>query len=74
MMASLEQLIAIITDACLDSRNFDVYETLQNCVDVNDSIVCVLRDLFAFLDPKQLKNVFIVLPWCTGLDLSREVG
>lgn len=51
MMANLEQLIAIITDACLDSRNFDAWETLQNCVDVNDSVVCFLRDMFAFLDP-----------------------
>lgn len=51
MMANLEQLIAILTDTCLDSRNFDGWETLQNCVDVNDSIVCFLRDMFAFLDP-----------------------
>ncbi|KAL3910930.1 MAG: hypothetical protein SGILL_007490, partial [Bacillariaceae sp.] len=51
MMANLEQLVAIITDACLDSRNFDSWETRQNCVDVNDAIVCFLRDMFAFLDP-----------------------
>jgi len=51
MLANLEQLIAMITDACLDSRNFDSYETRQSCVDVNDSIVFFLRDMFAFLDP-----------------------
>ena len=51
MMANLEQLVAIITDACLDSRNFDSWETRQNCVDVNDAIVFFLRDMFAFLDP-----------------------
>ncbi|VEU36301.1 unnamed protein product [Pseudo-nitzschia multistriata] len=52
MLANLEQLIAIITDACLDSRNFDSYETRQSCVDVNDSIVFFLRDMYAFLDPR----------------------
>jgi hypothetical protein len=51
MLANLEHLIAMITDLCLDSRNFDTYETRLSCVDVNDSIVCFLRDMFAFLDP-----------------------
>lgn len=51
MQANLEQLIVMITDLCLDSRNFDTYETRLSCVDVNDSIVCFLRDMFAFLDP-----------------------
>ena len=60
MMAHLEQLIAIITDACLDSRNFDSWETRQNCVDVNDSIVCFLRDMFAFLDPSCVYRLTMV--------------
>jgi hypothetical protein len=60
MMANLEHLIAIVTDACLDSRNFDAYETRQNCVDVNDSIVCFLRDLFAFLDPNCVYRLTMV--------------
>ncbi|KAG7374623.1 Dock homology region 2 domain containing protein [Nitzschia inconspicua] len=60
MMANLEQLIAIITDACLDSRNFDAWETLQNCVDVNDSIVCFLRDMFAFIDPACVHRLTMV--------------
>lgn len=51
MLSNLEQLIVMITDLCLDSRNFDTYETRLSCVDVNDSIVCFLRDMFAFLDP-----------------------
>ena len=51
IQSSLEQLIVMITDLCLDSRNFDTYETRLSCVDVNDSIVCFLRDMFAFLDP-----------------------
>lgn len=51
MLANLEQLVAIITDACLDSRNFDAWETRDNCVDVHDSIVSFIRDMFAFLDP-----------------------
>jgi hypothetical protein len=60
MMAHLEQLIAIITDACLDSRNFDSWETRQNCVDVNDSIVCFLRDMFAFFDPSCVYRLTMV--------------
>jgi hypothetical protein len=60
LLANLEQLIAIITDACLDSRNFDSWETRQTCVDVNDSIVCFLRDMFAFLDPSCVYRLTMV--------------
>ena len=51
MLGDLEELIVILTDLCLDSSNFDAWDTRSNCVDVNDSIVCFLRDMFAFLDP-----------------------
>eukprot|EP00535_Pseudo-nitzschia_heimii_P008056 CAMPEP_0197181318 /NCGR_PEP_ID=MMETSP1423-20130617/5641_1 /TAXON_ID=476441 /ORGANISM="Pseudo-nitzschia heimii, Strain UNC1101" /LENGTH=3706 /DNA_ID=CAMNT_0042631551 /DNA_START=249 /DNA_END=11369 /DNA_ORIENTATION=- len=51
MLTNLEQLISMITDLCLDSRNFDTYETRLSCVNVNDSITCFLRDMFAFLNP-----------------------
>jgi len=60
MLANLEQLIAMLTDACLDSRNFDSWETRQGCVDVNDSIVCFLRDMFSFLDPSCVYRLTMV--------------
>lgn len=51
LLNSLEHVIALITEACLDSRNFDSHETRRTCIDVNDSVLRFLRDLFAFLDP-----------------------
>jgi hypothetical protein len=60
MLANLEQLIAIITDACLNSRNFDAWETRQNCIDVNDSIVCFLRDMYVSLDPSCVYRLVMV--------------
>jgi hypothetical protein len=60
MLANLEQLIAMITDACLDSRNFDAWETRDNSVDVHDSIVCFIRDMFAFLDPNCVYRLAMV--------------
>jgi len=60
MLANLEQLIAMLTDACLDSRNFDSWETRQGCVDVNDSIVCFLRDMWSFLDPSCVYRLTMV--------------
>lgn len=60
MLANLEQLIAIITDACLDSRNFDSWETRQTCIDVNDSIVCFLRDLYGSLEPSCVYRLVMV--------------
>jgi hypothetical protein len=59
-MANLERLISMITDACLDSRNFDSWETRQTCIDVNDSIARFLRDLFAFLDPTCVHRLILV--------------
>ena len=41
LQATLEQLITMITDACLDSRNFDSRDMRQLSIDVNDSIVKV---------------------------------
>lgn len=51
LMASLERIIESISLACIDFRNFDAWETRQTCIDVNDSVVWFLRDMFAFLDP-----------------------
>lgn len=41
LQATLEHLITMITDACLDSRNFDSRDMRQLSIDVNDSIVKV---------------------------------
>lgn len=60
LLGSLEEVIAMVTDACLDSRNFDSWETLETCVDVNDSIVCFLRDLFAFVNPVSVHRLIMV--------------
>ena len=85
MQANLEQLIMMITDLCLDSRNFDTYETRLSCVDINDSIVCFLRDMFSFLDPACVYRLtMLYLSRLTsrdglnkdskiGLDISHEI-
>jgi len=52
LLSSLTEVIIQVTDACLDTRNFDSWDTQKTCNDVNDSIVLFLRDLFAFLDPE----------------------
>eukprot|EP00980_Cylindrotheca_fusiformis_P017489 scaffold5490_cov125-Cylindrotheca_fusiformis.AAC.6 len=70
LLSSLEQLIAHVTAACLDSRNFDSWETRNTCIDVNDSIVLFLRDLFAFLDPTSVHRLIIVYMSC--LDKSDD--
>jgi hypothetical protein len=60
LLAHLEQLISIITDACLDSRNFDSWEFRQTCIDVNDSVVRFLRDMFAFLHTGQVNRLILM--------------
>jgi hypothetical protein len=60
LMASLERIIESITLACIDFRNFDAWETRQTCIDVNDSVVWFLRDLFAFLDPKCVYRLVMI--------------
>ena len=51
LMAGLERIVESISLACIDFRNFDAWETRQTCIDVNDSLVWFLRDMFGFLDP-----------------------
>ena len=70
ILASLEQVIALITDACLDSRNFDSWETRQTCIDVNDSILLFLRDLFAFLNPSCVYRLIMV--YLSRLTVKRQ--
>lgn len=51
LLSSLEQIISMVTDACVDSRNFDSRDSRQMSIDLNDSIVSFLRDLYSFLSP-----------------------
>jgi hypothetical protein len=51
LMLSLLQIVSMLTDACIDSRNFDSWELRQMSIDVNDAIIRFLRDLFSFLSP-----------------------
>ena len=41
LQTTLENLITMVADACLDSRNFDSRDMRQLSIDVNDSIVKV---------------------------------
>lgn len=51
LMLNLVQVVTMLTDACIDSRNFDSWELRQMSIDVNDAILRFLRDLFSFLAP-----------------------
>lgn len=59
LMASLEQVIRLLTDACLDSRNFDEWDLRQTSVDVNDAIILFLRDMFSFLAPSCVHRLIL---------------
>ena len=60
ILSTLEELISMVTDACIDSRNFDSWQFRQTAIDVNDAIVRFLRDLFAFLEPKSVHRLVLV--------------
>lgn len=60
LMASLSKIVESVTLACIDFRNFDSWETRQTCIDVNDSAVWFLRDLFAFLSPTQVHRLLMI--------------
>jgi hypothetical protein len=51
LMMNLVQVISMLTDACIDSRNFDSWDARLMSIDVNDAIVRFLRDLFSLLSP-----------------------
>lgn len=48
---ALEQVVSMVADACIDSRNFDSKDLRQMSINVNDSIVRFLRDMFSMLSP-----------------------
>lgn len=60
MQSRLEDLISMLTDACLNSRNFDSRDLRQMSIDVNDSIVRFLRDMFAYLKPDRAYRLIMV--------------
>ena len=60
ILSTLEELISMVTDACIDSRNFDSWQFRQTAIDVNDAIVRFLRDLFALLDPQVVQRLILV--------------
>ena len=49
----------MVADACIDSRNFDSWELRQMSIDVNDSIIRFLRDMFSFLAPKIVHRLIL---------------
>jgi len=60
ILSTLEELISMVTDACIDSRNFDSWQFRQTAIDVNDAIIRFLRDLFALLDPQVVQRLVLV--------------
>ena len=60
LMSTLEDLISMVTDACIDSRNFDSWQFRQTAIEVNNSIARFLRNLFALLDPKSVHRLVLV--------------
>jgi hypothetical protein len=60
LLLNLEQVISMVTDACLDARNFDSWELRQLSIDVNDSIVRFLRDMFSFLAPTCVHRLILI--------------
>jgi hypothetical protein len=60
LMANLTQVISMVTDACIDSRNFDSWDLRQASIDVNDAIIRFLRDLFSFLAPAYVQRLTLI--------------
>ena len=60
IMSNIEYLITMLTDACIDNRNFDSWEYRQTSIDVNDAIVRFIRDLFAFLDTPVVHRLILI--------------
>ncbi len=59
LMASLEQIIGLLTDACLDQRNFDDWDLRQTSVDVNESVILFVRDMFSYLAPSCVHRLIL---------------
>lgn len=59
LMMNLVQVVSMLTDACIDARNFDSWDARQMSIDVNDAIVRFLRDLFSFLAPSCVHRLLL---------------
>ncbi len=60
LTSTLEFVVCTITDACIDSRNFDSWSFRHTSIIVNDSIARFLRDLFAFVDTKVAHKLVLI--------------
>lgn len=60
IMAALEKLVTMLTDASVDSRNFDSFEYRKISIDVNDAVVRFIRDLFSILDVQLVHRLVMV--------------
>ena len=60
LSSTLEKLICIVTDACIDSRNFDRQNYKKSSYDVNDAMVRFLRDLFAYFDLEFVHKLILI--------------
>lgn len=60
ILSNLEHIITMVTDACLDVRNFDSWELRQISIDVNDSTIRFLCDLFSFIAPAAVHRLLVV--------------
>jgi len=60
IFSALQKLITLLTDASLDSRNFDSFEFRKISIDVNDAVVRFIRDMFSVLDPSCVHKLAMV--------------
>ena len=60
IFSALQKLITLLTDASIDSRNFDSFEFRKISIDVNDAVVRFIRDMFAVLDPSCVHKLAMV--------------
>lgn len=60
LLSTLETLVQLITDACIDSRNFDSNSFRQTSSDVNDALVMFLRDLYSLIHPAHVHRLLFV--------------
>eukprot|EP00804_Cyclotella_cryptica_P022229 CCRYP_017931-RA/>CCRYP_017931-RA protein AED:0.02 eAED:0.02 QI:5792/1/1/1/0.8/0.81/11/115/2214 len=60
ILTALEKLVTLLTDASIDSRNFDSFEFRKISIDVNDAVVRFLRDLFSMLDAQSVHRLVMI--------------
>ncbi|GKY91607.1 hypothetical protein MPSEU_000132600 [Mayamaea pseudoterrestris] len=60
ILLNLEHTISMVADACLDARNFDSWELRQMSIDVNDSIIRFLCDLFSYIAPNAVHRLILL--------------